>query len=77
MFRADVPARLLMPVLPTLSQCRNGKNRQDWKRSIGKILSSDAICYCGDQTMYDAVLVIMGLAMFVAFLAYAAACEKM
>jgi len=27
--------------------------------------------------MYDAVLVIMGVAMFVAFLAYAAACEKM
>jgi hypothetical protein len=28
-------------------------------------------------SMYDAVLLIMGLAMFVAFLAYAAACEKM
>jgi len=27
--------------------------------------------------MYDALLVIMGLAMFVAFLTYAAACEKM
>jgi len=27
--------------------------------------------------MYDAILLIMGLAMFVAFLAYAAACEKM
>jgi len=27
--------------------------------------------------MYDAVLLIMGLAMFVAFLAYAAACVKM
>jgi hypothetical protein len=28
-------------------------------------------------TMYDALLVIMGLVMFAAFLAYAAACEKM
>jgi len=27
--------------------------------------------------MYDAILLIMGLAMFVAFLVYAAACEKM
>ncbi len=31
----------------------------------------------GRTTMYDALLVIMGLAMFAAFLAYAATCEKM
>ena len=30
-----------------------------------------------EATMYDAVILIMGLAMFAAFLAYAAACEKM
>jgi len=36
-----------------------------------------AACVCGESVMYDALLVIMGLAMFVAFLTYAAACEKM
>jgi hypothetical protein len=35
------------------------------------------MCFLRRSVMYDALLVIMGLAMFVAFLAYAAACEKM
>jgi hypothetical protein len=30
-----------------------------------------------EAMMYDALILIMGLAMFAAFLAYAAACEKM
>jgi hypothetical protein len=32
---------------------------------------------CGRGSMYDAVLMIMGVGMFIAFLLYAGLCEKM
>jgi hypothetical protein len=56
--------------MPPLSERRGSVLDPLWPPTLHNASKTEA-------AMYDAMLVIMGLAMFAIFVAYAAACEKM